>query len=65
MADHAPGDDGGVDWRRLATDRNVSHGAARVFAWNATKEKDTVMTPLDSIKYHRQMLQTALSTSEH
>ena len=31
----------------------------KVFAWTATHEKDTVMTPLDSIKYHRQMLQTA------
>ena len=31
----------------------------KVFAWNAKREKDTVMTPLDSIKYHRQMLQTA------
>jgi penicillin-binding protein 1A len=31
----------------------------RVFAWNAKREKDTIMTPLDSIKYHRQMLQTA------
>ncbi|MFN2456712.1 MAG: transglycosylase domain-containing protein [Chitinophagaceae bacterium] len=31
----------------------------RVFAWNAKREKDTVMTPWDSIKYHRQMLQTA------
>jgi penicillin-binding protein 1A len=30
----------------------------KVFAWNAAREKDTVMTPLDSIKYHRQMLQT-------
>ncbi|MHA4811717.1 transglycosylase domain-containing protein [Flavitalea flava] len=30
----------------------------KVFAWNASREKDTVMTPLDSIKYHRQMLQT-------
>jgi penicillin-binding protein 1A len=30
----------------------------RVFAWNAKREKDTVMTPLDSIKYHRQMLQS-------
>ncbi len=29
----------------------------RVFAWNARREKDTVMTPMDSIKYHRQMLQ--------
>jgi len=31
----------------------------KVFAWTDSKEKDTVMTPLDSIKYHRQMLQTA------
>jgi penicillin-binding protein 1A len=29
----------------------------RVFAWNAKREKDTTMTPYDSIKYHRQMLQ--------
>jgi penicillin-binding protein 1A len=30
----------------------------KVFAWNAPgHRKDTVMTPLDSIKYHRQMLQ--------
>ena len=31
----------------------------KVFAWNSNREKDTVMTPLDSIKYHREMLQTA------
>ncbi|MFI5129841.1 MAG: penicillin-binding protein 1A [Chitinophagales bacterium] len=31
----------------------------KVFAWNAKREKDTVMTPYDSIKYHRQLLQTA------
>ena len=31
----------------------------KVFAWNANREKDTVMTPLDSIRYHREMLQTA------
>lgn len=31
----------------------------RVFAWNKDREKDTVMTPMDSIKYHRQMLQTS------
>lgn len=30
----------------------------RIFAWNNKREKDSVMTPLDSIKYHRQMLQT-------
>jgi penicillin-binding protein 1A len=31
----------------------------KVFAWNTKREKDTVMTPLDSIKYSQQMLQTA------
>jgi penicillin-binding protein 1A len=31
----------------------------RVFAWNSEREKDTVMTPMDSIRYHREMLQTA------
>jgi penicillin-binding protein 1A len=31
----------------------------KVFAWNPNREKDTVMTPYDSIKYHREMLQTA------
>ncbi len=30
----------------------------RVFAWNAKREKDTIMTPFDSIKYHKQILQT-------
>jgi penicillin-binding protein 1A len=31
----------------------------KVFAWNAQREKDTVMTPMDSIKYQRQMMQTS------
>jgi len=31
----------------------------KVFAWNANREKDTVMTPYDSIRYHHQMMQTA------
>jgi len=31
----------------------------KVFAWNSKREVDTIMTPLDSIKYHRQLLQTA------
>lgn len=30
----------------------------KIFAWNQKREKDTVMTPMDSIKYHRQMMQT-------
>ena len=29
----------------------------KVFAWNSKRETDTTMTPYDSIKYHRQMLQ--------
>lgn len=31
----------------------------RVFAWNDKRETDTLMTPLDSIKYNRQMLQAS------
>jgi penicillin-binding protein 1A len=31
----------------------------KIFAWNSKREKDTVMTPMDSIRYHRQMLQTS------
>ncbi len=31
----------------------------KVFAWNPQREKDTLMTPYDSIKYHRELLQTA------
>jgi penicillin-binding protein 1A len=30
----------------------------KVFAWNTRREKDTVMTPLDSIRYSQAMLQT-------
>ena len=31
----------------------------KVFAWNAKRELDTVMTPRDSIKYHKQLMQTS------
>ena len=31
----------------------------KIFAWNGNREADTVMTPMDSIKYHRQMIQSA------
>ena len=31
----------------------------KIFAWNSDRERDTVMTPIDSIKYHKQMEQTA------
>ena len=36
----------------------------KVFAWNAKREKDTVMTPYDSIKYHKQMLQTSFAAMD-
>jgi penicillin-binding protein 1A len=36
----------------------------KVFAWNSKREKDTIMTPLDSIKYSRQMMQTAFSVMD-
>ena len=29
----------------------------KIFAWNKERSRDTVMTPYDSIKYHKQMLQ--------
>jgi len=32
--------------------------AMKVFSWNDKREADTVMTPLDSIKYSKQMMQT-------
>jgi penicillin-binding protein 1A len=31
----------------------------KIFAWTPTREKDTVMTPMDSIKYNYQLLETA------
>jgi penicillin-binding protein 1A len=31
----------------------------KVFAWNARRSTDTIMTPMDSIKYHRQMIQSS------
>jgi len=36
----------------------------KVFAWNAKREKDTVMTPFDSIKYHKQILQTSFAAMD-
>ena len=55
-------------WRDLA-DQGLSEKEIRktffekvpmkVFAWNANREKDTVMTPYDSIKYQRQMMQAS------
>ncbi len=40
---------------RAAFDQKVS---MKIFAWNAKREKDTMMTPSDSVRYHRQMMQT-------
>jgi penicillin-binding protein 1A len=31
----------------------------KVFAWNEKRELDTIMTPRDSIKYHKQLMQTS------
>jgi hypothetical protein len=36
MAGHAPSDDGGTDWRRLASDRNVAPGVARAL-WDRAR----------------------------
>jgi len=32
----------------------------KIFAWNAKREVDTMMTPIDSIKYHKQIMQIGL-----
>ena len=31
----------------------------KIFAWNAKRERDTIMAPIDSIKYHKQMMQAS------
>ena len=36
----------------------------KIFAWNANRSTDTVMTPLDSIKYNKQMMQTAFAAMD-
>ncbi len=36
----------------------------KIFAWNSTREKDTVMSPLDSIKYLKQMMQTSFAAMD-
>lgn len=35
-----------------------------VFAWNDRRERDTVMTPMDSIKYNKQMLQAGFMVTD-
>jgi len=49
-------EDDGLSDKEIRASFNVKV-PMRVFAWNAKREKDTVMTPLDSIKYHLQMEQ--------
>ncbi len=46
----------GIDEKEITKSFSVKT-PMQVFAWNKEKLKDTVMTPMDSIKYHRQMLQ--------
>lgn len=36
----------------------------KIFAWNKDRSTDTVMTPLDSIKYNKQMMQTAFAAMD-
>jgi penicillin-binding protein 1A len=36
----------------------------KVFAWNSKREMDTVMTPYDSIKYHKQLMQTSFAAMD-
>jgi len=59
-------------WKNLSTDENKMTEEEikktfyipvkmKVFAWNAKHEMDTVMTPYDSIKYHKQLLQTSFA----
>lgn len=52
------GKEDGMSDKELKASFNVKT-KMKVFAWNAKREKDTVMTPLDSIKYCRQMMQAS------
>ncbi len=36
----------------------------KVFAWNSKREKDTIMSPMDSIRYHHQLLQTSFMVTD-
>ena len=36
----------------------------KIFTWNKERQKDTVMTPLDSIKYLKQMMQTSFAAMD-
>lgn len=52
-----------ADWNSLQKAVNEEFGkpvSMKVFEYNEQMEKDTVMSPLDSIKYHRMFLQTGI-----
>jgi len=62
---------GGKEWAEIKTQYNALTAAVkkqyaqptkmRVFSWNSPKlEKDTVMSPMDSLRYHRMFLQTGI-----
>jgi len=54
-------------WQKFRKDVRTSFSQKykmKVFAYNAMAEKDTTMTPYDSIKYHRMFLQTGIIAIE-
>jgi penicillin-binding protein 1A len=59
---HSQADDGMTDAENRKTfSKKVQ---MKIFAWNAKREKDTVMTPLDSIKYLKTHLQSGFIAME-
>ena len=49
-----------TQWNKLQSEVKIMFNkptAMKVFAYNAAGEKDTTMTPLDSVRYHRMHLQ--------
>lgn len=52
------GEEDGLSEKEIRASFNVKV-PMKVFAWNSKREKDTLMTPMDSIRYHRQMEQAA------
>lgn len=52
------GEDDGLSDKEIKASFHVKT-PMKIFAWNKQWEKDTVMTPYDSIKYHRTMVQSA------
>ncbi len=56
---------GWIDFNKAVDKEFSTPTEMRVFTWeNASFEKDTVMSPLDSIKYHRKHLQTGILAVE-